>query len=154
MTRRWLARGLGLLLAAPWAQAQWLVSPEDMRASALAPEPLHIKSTPRPDAPAIELLRPARPPSPGQALVLNNPMAIELRFQAAPGSQILPETFRVLYGRLRLDITARLLSATRVSAEGLSVREAQLPAGQHRIVLGIEDNQGRAGQTQLEFEIR
>lgn len=154
MTGRRLALGLGLLLAAAWAHAQYLVSPEEMRASALAPEPWQVKSTPRAGAPTIELLRPARPLAADQALVLSNPMAIELRFQAAPGSQILPETFRVFYGRWRLDITARLLSTTRVSAEGLSVREAQLPAGQHRIVMGIEDSQGRAGQTLLEFEIR
>ena len=144
---------LGLLgLCCSLAHGQPLVTAQELQASLQAPEPLALKANPAPDAPRIELLRPSL--NSASSAALSSPTAIELRFQAAPGSQIRPDTFRVLYGRLRLDITARLLSATRISAAGLHVREAQLPAGQHRLLLSIEDNQGRQGQAQIEFEIR
>lgn len=152
MRPRW-TRWAGLIaLGTSFAQAQVLVTPQELQASLLAPDVLAPKAAAAADAPRIELLRPSLNSANGATL--SSPTAIELRFQATPGSQIRPDTFRVLYGRLRLDITARLLSVTRISAEGLQVREAQLPAGQHRLLLSVEDNQGRQGQTQVEFEIR
>lgn len=150
-----LAAACGALLMSlgcSLAQAQELVTWQEQQASQQSPEPLAPKVTTVADAPRIELLRPNLNATSGA--MLSSPTVIELRFQAAPGSQIRPDTFRVLYGRLRLDITARLLSATRISAEGLHVREAQLPAGPHRLLLSIEDSQGRLGQTALAFEIR
>ena len=64
-----------------------------------------------------------------------------------------PETFKALYGRLRIDITQRLLNATKVTAQGITVKDATLPQGSHRLLLSIEDTEGRLGQKTLEFEV-
>ena len=64
-----------------------------------------------------------------------------------------PETFKALYGRLRIDITQRLLNATKVTAQGITVKDATLPQGSHRLLLSIEDTEGRLGHKTLEFEV-
>ena len=84
---------------------------------------------------------------------ITSPSSIELLFQPAAPSAVRPETFRVLYGRLRLDITQRLLSATPITAQGITVKEANLPKGSHRLLLSIEDTEGRQGHKVLEFEV-
>ena len=68
-------------------------------------------------------------------------------------SAVRPETFKALYGRLRIDITQRLLSATTITTQGITVKEASLPKGSHRLLLSIEDTEGRQGQKVLEFEV-
>jgi hypothetical protein len=59
-----------------------------------------------------------------------------------------------LYGRLRIDITQRLVNAAKITAEGISVKEASLPKGSHRLLLSVEDLQGRLGMKSLDFEIK
>lgn len=125
-----------------------LITPQEQQASELAPQTYWPKSTLAPDAPQIELLRP------NLNNTVSSPTAIDIRFKAAPGSQVRPESFRIFYGRLRLDITQRVVQNTRVSPEGLSVSEASLPKGQHRLLLSIEDTLNRTGQTLLEFNIQ
>jgi hypothetical protein len=85
--------------------------------------------------------------------VVTSPTSIQLVFQASAPSAVRPETFKVLYGRLRLDITQRLLGAASISAQGIDVKNANLPKGSHRLLLSIEDSLGRQGQKQLEFEV-
>ena len=124
-----------------------LVTPQEMQASMAAPEPLRAKAGGSPGAPVIEVLAPK----------LNAPIAspsrIELQFQTAGQSAVRPETFKALYGRLRIDITQRLLNATKVTAQGITVHEASLPKGSHRLLLSIEDTEGRQGQKTIEFEV-
>lgn len=124
-----------------------LVSEQEMRASLAAPEPLGVKAGVLPGAPRIHVIAPE----------LNGPIAspstIELQFQAAAPSTVRPETFQALYGRLRIDITQRLLNATAVTAQGITVKQARLPKGSHRLLLSIEDSEGRLGQKTLDFEV-
>ncbi len=143
-----LAIASACLMAWGPATALELITAQELQASQAAPERVWPKSTPAPEAPQIELLRPQL----GSAI--NSPTAIDIRFKAAPGSQIRPESFRILYGRLRLDITERVVQNTAVSREGVSVAQASLPRGQHRLLLSIEDTQNRTGQTQLDFQIQ
>jgi hypothetical protein len=75
-------------------------------------------------------------------------------FVPSASSMVRPETFKVLYGRLRIDITQRLVNAAKITAEGISVKEASLPKGSHRLLLSVEDLQGRLGMKSLDFEIK
>ena len=129
------------------AQAFELVSTQEMQASLAAPEPLRAKAGINPGAPVIEVV------SPKLSAPISSPSTIELLFQSATNSAVRPETFKAQYGRLRIDITERLLNATKVTAQGIMVKEASLPKGSHRLLLSIEDSEGRQGQKTIEFEV-
>lgn len=136
------------LLAWGHAAAFELITPQEMQASEAAPNIYWPKSALPAQGPQIELLRP------NLTHTVSSPTQIDVRFKASPDSEVRPETFRVFYGRLRLDITQRVVQNTRISPEGLSVSEARLPKGQHRLLLSIEDTQNRTGQTLLDFNIQ
>ena len=138
---------VGLCAVVGTAPAVTLISLQEMQASMAATEPFTAKASPLPGAPVIEVI------SPRLNAPITSPSSIELLFQPAAHSAVRPETFRVLYGRLRLDITQRLLSATPITARGITVKEASLPKGSHRLLLSIEDTEGRQGQKVLELEV-
>jgi hypothetical protein len=124
-----------------------LVTEEELQASMAAPEPLYPRFTPEPGAPRILV------ETPKLNAALPSPIAMKLRFQAADGTSIRPETFKVRYGSLRIDITARITGSTAVTAEGLEISQAALPKGKHKIVIAVEDAVGRLNERQLQFEI-
>jgi hypothetical protein len=138
----------GLCASACHVQAFELVSVSEMQASLGAAEPLTAKTVAVPGAPQIEIVHP-RLDTP-----VVSPTAIQLMFVPAASSVVRPETFKVLYGRLRIDITQRLINTAKVTAEGISVKEASLPKGSHRLLISIEDLQGRQGIKSLDFEIK
>lgn len=152
--RRWVSWlpksvwALGLCALAFHVHAFELVSVHEIQASLSAAEPLTAKTVAVPGAPQIEIVHP-RLDSP-----VVSPTAIQLMFVPAASSVVSPETFKVLYGRLRIDITQRLINAAKVTAEGISVKEVSLPKGSHRLLISIEDLQGRQGIKSLDFEIK
>lgn len=113
-----------------------------------ANEPLSAKVSPIPGAPQIEVLYPKLDAP------IASPTPIQLMFVPAASSMVRPETFKVLYGRLRIDITQRLVNAAKVTSEGIHVQEASLPKGTHRLLMSVEDLQGRQGSKSLDFEIK
>ncbi len=129
------------------AQAFELVSRQEMHASLAAPEPLRAKAGLTPGAPVIEVV------APKLNAPISSPSTIELLFLSAAPSAVRPDTFKAQYGRLRIDITERLLNNTKVTAQGITVKEASLPKGSHRLLLSIEDSEGRQGQKTIEFEV-
>ena len=131
----------------PATEPLLLVTEEELQASMAAPEPLYPRFTPEPGAPRILVETPKLNPA------LPSPIAMKLRFQAADGTSIRPETFKVRYGSLRIDITARITGSTTVTAEGLEISQAALPKGKHKIVIAVEDAVGRLNERQLQFEI-
>jgi hypothetical protein len=137
----------GLAFSASAAQAFELVSLQEHQATLTAPELLSPKTSPVAGAPWIDVVEPR------MGSVITSPTGIQLVFQASASSVVRPETFKVLYGRLRLDITQRLLGAASISAQGIAVKGASLPKGSHRLLLSIEDSLGRQGQRQLDFEV-
>jgi len=124
-----------------------LVTPEEMLASNAAPPPFAARAVPDRDAPQIELLNPKLPSS------VSSPTPIEVKFQPAASSQVKPETFKVLYGSFQIDITRRILNVAKVTDSGIQVQEASLPKGKHKLLMQIEDNAGRVGSRQVEFEV-
>lgn len=98
--------------------------------------------------PAIEIRRPQLLSQP-----LTAPLAIELNFLAAD-APIVPETFRAYYGNLKLNITDRIVKKVKVLADGFRIDDAEIPSGQHKILLVIEDEKGRRGERELKFTVK
>lgn len=124
-----------------------LVSAAEMRASNDAPEPFGMKAIPVKDAPVIEVVSPSI--SGGVA----SPTPIEVSFKPIAPASVKPESFRVFYGALQIDITKRLLGVASVTPQGIQVKEAALPKGKHKLTMSVEDSSGRVGSQQIEFVV-
>ena len=109
---------------------------------------LPVRPVPNPNAPRIDVLAPEIA---GRPLVA--PFAIDVRFIPAAGREIDPATLRILYGRLGLDITSRILAATPVTRQGLTVPSARVPKGSHRLLLEIHDDAKVVGRSEIEFVV-
>jgi hypothetical protein len=125
------------------AQTIDLVSAEEVQRDRAAPQ-FSSRSVPTPGAPTVELL------SPTLDRAQRSPMDIKLRWATTQtDAAIDPSSFRVLYGRLGLDITARLLAAVKPTATGLDVVGAKLPSGEHRLTVEISDTAKRIGRREF-----
>ena len=132
-------------------QAVVLITADEARQSArstVMDTLLDTAADPNVIRPAIEIRQPSLLSQP-----LGTPMAIELSFLAAD-APIVPDSFRAYYGNLKLNITDRILKKVKVVADGLRVDDAELPSGQHKILLVIEDEKGRRGERELKFTVK
>ena len=130
------------------AQPSFLVSEEEVVKSNANKTFFYPKSVTSPDAPKIELI------SPKLDSAISSPTQIELKFLPKTPATTKPETFRILYGTFQIDITERLLKVATVTPEGINVPEAKLPNGRHKLVLNVQDSDGRVGSRIIEFEIK
>jgi hypothetical protein len=138
-----------LFLSTPiFAQSHFLVSEEEMVKSNANKVFFYPKSAISPDAPKIELV------SPKLDSTISSPTQIELKFLPKTPATTKPETFRILYGTFQIDITERLLKVATVTPQGINVPEAKLPNGRHKLVLNVQDSDGRVGSRLIEFEIK
>lgn len=103
---------------------------------------------PRAPAPSIRVLAPRLQGAPVRA-----PLRIELAFAPAPGTRIVPDTFRVLYGLLKIDLTERLRPHATVSEAGVVVDGAQVPDGLHRLLMQVADDQGNTAEQELRIRV-
>jgi hypothetical protein len=126
---------------------------QEARAVASAPPEIRPRSVPGPKGlvPSINVLSPAAGATPGAPVPA--PLRIELAFKPAPGARIVPSTFRVLYGLLKIDLTERLRKHATVSESGVVVEGAQVPDGQHRLILQVADDQGNTAERELLFRV-
>jgi len=141
---------LALVLSFP-VQAVVLVTADEARQSVRSTEMdtlLDTAADPNIVRPAIEIRQPLLLSQP-----LGTPLAIELSFLAAD-APIVPDSFRAYYGNLKLNITDRIVKKVKVLAEGLRIEDAEIPSGQHRILLIIEDAKGRRGERELKFTVK
>lgn len=102
---------------------------------------------PRGSVPAIEVVAPA-----GEATVIS-PLRLEVRFRPAADARIVPDSFRVLYGLLKIDLTERLQRQARLSERGVVVEGARMPQGTHRLLLRVADDKGRIAEQALVFHV-
>ncbi len=124
-----------------------LVTDEEAAASRAAPQPFTARAVPAPDAPRINIL------APSVASTVASPTRIQVQFQPTAPALIRPETFKVLYGTFRIDITGRITAASKVTAEGIDVAQASLPKGSHKLFIEVQDSAGRVGERVLQFEV-
>ncbi len=103
---------------------------------------------PRGNAPAIRVLTPSAADTSVPA-----PVRIQVAFKPAPGTRIVPSSFRVLYGLLKIDLTERLRPHSTVSEEGFLVEGAKVPDGQHRLILQVADDQGNTTEQELRIRV-
>lgn len=137
-----------LILGFIKAQAFTLVTDEEMHESEKAPLKLTAKIAPQKDAPLIEI---ENPPINGS---ISSPTAVRIKFIPTPPSVVKPESFKVLYGSWELNITNRITGKTKVTEQGLEVAQAELPIGKHKLLISIEDSNGRVGSKAVEFEVK
>jgi hypothetical protein len=104
---------------------------------------------PRAIVPGVEILRPAPAPD----LKVKSPFALAAQFKATGDAAIVPATFRVLYGAQKVDITERITKSARVTAEGFTLDQAQLPPGKHQLTLVVRDEKQRVAQRELRLEV-
>ena len=137
-----LAAAAGFELITP-AEAQ-----EAAQAEKTMPQPVRTRSLPKPDAPAIKVVSPSAPGTPVAA-----PLRIEVAFQPAAGAKIVPSSFRVLYGLLKIDLTDRLRQHATVTEKGVVVDGAKVPDGQHRMFIQVADDKGNTAEQELRFRV-
>lgn len=104
-------------------------------------------SFPEPGAPVIELQTPKLQDT------LKAPFAIHLVFKAAEDAEVVPDSFKVLYGFLKLDITERITQHAKPTKDGLSVEQANIPAGSHKLLLQIRDSKNRQAEKTMSFNV-
>lgn len=145
-----LAGASPLAYAADAASDNWLVSP----AEALAfqgqggfdePPALRMRAV----VPLIEILK----PEPTADLKVVAPFAIQVQFRSQADAEIVPDTFKVMYGALKLDITSRITKYVKVTPEGFMLDNAKIPAGKHRLTLQVQDSKQRVAERELRVEV-
>ncbi len=126
-----------------------LVTPEEareFRGDSGFEQPLPIR--PRSLRPGIDLERPT--PAPG--VKLKSPFTVALQFRPLGDVPIVPDSFRVLYGAAKVDITARVTQNAKPTPEGIAF-DARLPPGRHLLTVQVQDAQQRSVERELRFEV-
>jgi hypothetical protein len=81
------------------------------------------------------------------------PFRIEVAFDVPAGIKVVPSTFRVQYGVLKLDLTERLRRFATISETGVVVNNAAVPDGLHRLLLSVADDQGNVAEQELRVRV-
>src|SRR5262245_60273984 len=129
------------------AKAWPLVTRQQQQRETAAPHNQAAPDPTRSGAPTIRIDEPdiTRP--------VRSPVKIRVRFHAGANATIVVNSLRVTYGRLRIDITRRLLAHARPTTSGVFVEKAELPRGRHRVTIQIADNMGRVGVESTDFNV-
>ena len=158
----WSLAAAGVVLSMLWAgaaQAQTsgafdLITPAEAQRTAKAEldAPPEIRTrqivVSKPNAPVIRVISPT---APGVAVAA--PLRIEVAFTPTPGARIVPSSFRVLYGLLKIDLTDRLRRNATDTENGVIVDRAVVPDGQHRLILQVADDQGNTAEQELRIRV-
>jgi hypothetical protein len=106
--------------------------------------PLSVSAT---RTPAIEVVNPNLLAGP-----VPSPVTIEVTFRADDATIDL-NSFQIFYGGLRLNITSRVLEHVTLTDQGLTIQNAQIPSGRHRLFLEVSDSKGRKAQRELRLQV-
>lgn len=148
--------GICCLLLAAWspcsiADGLRLVTDEEAAREASYASTVDERFVPRavsvPGAPVIQVL------APSSLEGLKTPFPIRVEFKALDGAEVLPASFKVYYGLLKLDITDRVVQKVQVEKSGVAIEEAEIPTGSHKLLLQIKDSKERVGETALSFKV-
>lgn len=130
-----------------------LISGAEAQRDAAEPAPPPRTRAMRPSAaaaaaPTIVVIAPAIA---GSAVA--SPLRIEVAFKAPPDARIVPSTFRLLYGVLKIDLTERVNRRTTVRESGVVVEQARVPDGTHRLIVRVADDKGRFGEQEIVIHV-
>jgi hypothetical protein len=103
---------------------------------------------PRGNVPGIKVVSPAAP-----GTLVAAPLRIEVAFTPTPGTRIVPSSFRVLYGLLKIDLTERLRPHAAVTESGVVIDRAVVPNGQHSLILQVADDKGNTAEQELRIRV-
>ena len=128
----------------------WLISPSEAQAfkgqdGFEEPPMLRTRSV----APQIEVLK----PEPAADLKVKAPFGIKVQFRSLADAEIVPDTFKVLYGAFKIDITNRITKFVKVTATGFDLDNAKIPEGKHRLTLQVQDSKQRLAERELRVEV-
>lgn len=99
--------------------------------------------------PLIDILK----PEPVSDLKVKAPFAIAVQFRSQADAPIDPGTFKVMYGTFKVDITSRITKYVKVTKEGFSLENAQIPTGKHRLTMQVQDEKQRVAERELRLEV-
>jgi len=85
--------------------------------------------------------------------LIATPVRIELAFDTSPDARIVPDTFKVLYGLFKIDVTSKILPYSVVSEHELLAEKAALPPGTHHLFLQISDSAGRTAESEVKLSV-
>jgi len=137
------------LVTLPVASAPILLVTQDEMLESNSENLLFIsKVASPPNAPVIDILVPKLDAP------VASPTSISLRFTSRDPSKVKADTFKVYYGTFQIDITNRLLGVAQVTEQGMSLKEVALPKGNHKILINVEDSEGRVGSRFVELEVK
>lgn len=104
---------------------------------------------PRAVVPLIDIIKPEA----GNEQKIKSPFPMNVQFKGQADAPIDPASFKVLYGAVKIDITARLTKTAKVTREGFTFDKAQLPAGKHRLILQVQDSKQRVAEREMRVEV-
>jgi hypothetical protein len=154
----WIALGVAAVSCLA-ADAFTLVTNDEVAAEQrfeARPENIPGETTRSLDAPTENPASPPRiiviSPQPGNPTIAS-PIRIELAFATSADAHIIPDSLRVRYGLLKIDITQQIRPYAAVTEKGLLAENAAVPPGNHRLFLQISDSAGRTAVSQLQFTV-
>ena len=129
-----------LALAATAADAATLITEAEAKLPAAAGN-VTMRGITR--GPSVKLVNPAETKS---------PFDLKVKFEAQGGAAIEPGSVKVVYLKSpTVDITDRVKPF--VTADGIDMTKAEIPAGQHAIRIDVKDSEGRAGSTTVQLTV-
>ena len=139
----------GLLAVAQAACGAELITADEALRSQNSEVFMSVQSTaPDPLAPVISFADSGAPDKP-----LKSPFTMEIFFKTQPGTALDFSSFKAFYGTFKIDITERLLKGATKTMAGLKLANVEVPIGRHKILLRINDSQGRTAEKELAFEV-
>jgi hypothetical protein len=135
-----------LLFGMGSARADVLITAEEAaRPNAVGPAPLLLRSISRP--PEAILSSSAKP---GDAL--KSPLLFAVKFVAHGGAKINKSLVRIFYLKSpSVDLVPRIQA--HLDDSGINMPGAEVPPGEHRIVIELTDTAGKVGQTELNLVV-
>lgn len=123
-----------------------LISADEAAQNARMPEGYAVRRAAAAEPPRILVERPA-------SRDLKNPIDIDIRFIPEAGTQVDPDSLKILYGWMGIDITDRIRPKATITARGIVANGAELPAGSHTLTIEVTDSKRRVGRAELNFSI-
>ena len=124
-----------------------LITAEEAAQNARPPEGYTLRRAAPTETPRIVVDQP-------QSRDLKNPIDIAIRFIPEAGTQVNPDSLKILYGWMGLDITERIRNQARITAQGITANGAELPTGDHTLKIEVADSRQRVGRTELRFSVK